>query len=76
LFSVVSPEGRVAIEYFDLSAEAQAKKYAFKCHRVGNTVFPVNALGFHPIYGAHSAPRLVLLSPLVRDSYESRFDEH
>ena len=25
--------GRVAVEYVDPSAEAQARKYAFKCHR-------------------------------------------
>lgn len=30
---------------------SEAKKYAFKCHRVGNTVFPVNALAFHPVHG-------------------------
>ena len=27
------------------------KKYAFKCHRVGDTVYPVNAIAFHPKYG-------------------------
>lgn len=48
-FAVGSIEGRVAIEYF--SPEDEAKKYAFKCHRVQNTVFPVNALAFHPHYG-------------------------
>lgn len=28
-----SIEGRVAVEWFDDSAESQARKYAFKCHR-------------------------------------------
>ena len=40
-----SIEGRIAVEYFKESA---GKKYAFKCHRVGTTVYPVNSLGFHP----------------------------
>jgi cell cycle arrest protein BUB3 len=50
-----SVEGRVAVEYFDQRAEAQAKKYAFKCHRSSaagkETIFPVNAIAFHPVYG-------------------------
>lgn len=33
----------------------QAKKYAFKCHRQSeggkDTVYPVNAMAFHPLYG-------------------------
>ena len=28
-----SVEGQIAVEYFNMSAEWQAKKYAFKCHR-------------------------------------------
>lgn len=51
-FALSSIEGRVAIEYFDMSPEVQAKKYAFKSHRqtVQDTevVYPVNALAFHP----------------------------
>jgi len=52
---MTSIEGRVAMEYFD-PAVAQTKKYAFKCHRAQDekgvdTVYPVNALGFHPSYG-------------------------
>ena len=47
-----SIEGRVAVEYFDPSPEAQAKKFAFKCHRVKedgkDTIFPVNSIAFHP----------------------------
>lgn len=31
--------------------EAQDNKYAFKCHRKGDQVFPVNAMAFHPVYG-------------------------
>jgi cell cycle arrest protein BUB3 len=53
-FAISSIEGRVAVEYFDASAEAQAKKYAFKCHRQSmdgvDTVYPVHALAFHPVY--------------------------
>jgi len=47
-----SIEGRVAVEYFDPSPEAQQKKFAFKCHRVKedgqDTIYPVNAIAFHP----------------------------
>ncbi|ODV96864.1 hypothetical protein PACTADRAFT_1451 [Pachysolen tannophilus NRRL Y-2460] len=32
-FVIASIEGKVAVEYFDLSNEVQSKKYAFKCHR-------------------------------------------
>jgi cell cycle arrest protein BUB3 len=55
-FVVSSIEGRVAVEYFDPSPEIQAKKYAFKCHRVidkasnTQTIYPVNAIAFHPIF--------------------------
>lgn len=49
-----SIEGRVAIEYFDPSPEVQAKKYAFKCHRIvaedADLASPVNALTFHSRY--------------------------
>lgn len=52
-FALGSIEGRVAIEYLDeVKAEQEnKKKYAFKCHRVGETVYPVNAIEFHPVYG-------------------------
>ena len=50
-----SIEGRVAVEVFDTSPEAQARKFAFKCHRAKvdgvDTIYPVNALAFHPVYG-------------------------
>jgi cell cycle arrest protein BUB3 len=55
-YTLGSVEGRVAVEYVDPSPEAQARKYAFKCHRtlVGgvDTLFPVNAIAFHPTYGS------------------------
>jgi cell cycle arrest protein BUB3 len=52
--AVSSTEGRVAIDY--LAPESAAQSYAFKCHRKkeeggGETVFPVHALAFHPVYG-------------------------
>ncbi|KAF2542942.1 hypothetical protein F2Q68_00032292, partial [Brassica cretica] len=54
-YALSSVEGRVAMEFFDLSEAAQAKKYAFKCHRKSEAgrdiVYPVNAIAFHPIYG-------------------------
>lgn len=56
-YSLSSIEGRVAIEYLDPSPAIQQKKYAFKCHRKTEkesgvqTLFPVNAMAFHPVYG-------------------------
>lgn len=47
-----SIEGRVAVEFLEeLGLPAKVKKYAFKCHRQGDIVYPVNAIGFHPQYG-------------------------
>jgi len=58
-YAVGSCEGRVAIEYFDTDPNVQKKKYAFKCHRKtengAQTLFPVNALAFHPIYGTFAS---------------------
>ncbi|CAH9100258.1 unnamed protein product [Cuscuta europaea] len=54
-YALSSVEGRVAMEFFDLSEAGQSKKYAFKCHRKSeagrDVVYPVNAIAFHPIYG-------------------------
>lgn len=60
-YATSSIEGRVAVEWFEDTAESQARKYAFKCHRQqaapeeegggGDVVYPVNALAFHPVYG-------------------------
>ncbi len=54
-YALSSIEGRVAMEYFDNSEQAQARKYAFKCHRKSeagrDVVFPVNAIAFHPTFG-------------------------
>ena len=36
-YATSSIEGRVAVEWFDGSAESQARKYAFKCHRTTTT---------------------------------------
>ncbi|KAK2712430.1 hypothetical protein QYM36_011200 [Artemia franciscana] len=50
-----SIEGRVAVEYFDVSPEVQKKKYAFKCHRIKEgdkkeEIYPVNAISFNEKY--------------------------
>ena len=54
-FVVGSIEGRVAVEFFDPKPEAQAQKYAFKCHRSSangvDTTYPVNAIAFHKQFG-------------------------
>ena len=51
-YATASVEGRIAVEYFDPSKEAQELKYAFKCHRAvidgADHVWPVNSLVFHP----------------------------
>mmetsp|Transcript_51147 Transcript_51147/g.147593 ORF Transcript_51147/g.147593 Transcript_51147/m.147593 type:complete len:349 (-) Transcript_51147:79-1125(-) len=50
-FAVGSVEGRVAVEYLaELGQGAGKKKYAFKCHRVNDIIYPVNCLKFHPRY--------------------------
>jgi cell cycle arrest protein BUB3 len=48
-----SVEGRVSYEYLEeLGLDSGGKKkYAFKCHRVAETVYPVNAIAFHPTLG-------------------------
>lgn len=53
-YALASIEGRVAMEYFDMSAETQKRKYSFKCHRQRvegspEVIFPVNAIAFHPL---------------------------
>jgi cell cycle arrest protein BUB3 len=54
-YALGSVEGRVAMEYIDQSPEAQANKYAFKCHRRQidgkDVAFPVHAIAFHSGFG-------------------------
>ena len=54
-FAVGSVEGRVGVEYLEdesmtttTTTTTSGKKYAFKCHRVGDVVYPVNCITFHP----------------------------
>eukprot|EP00573_Skeletonema_grethae_P003458 CAMPEP_0201709168 /NCGR_PEP_ID=MMETSP0578-20130828/57955_1 /ASSEMBLY_ACC=CAM_ASM_000663 /TAXON_ID=267565 /ORGANISM="Skeletonema grethea, Strain CCMP 1804" /LENGTH=376 /DNA_ID=CAMNT_0048198121 /DNA_START=46 /DNA_END=1176 /DNA_ORIENTATION=- len=52
--AIGSIEGRVAIEYLTdigMTNPDNKKKYAFKCHRVNDTIYPVNDIAFHPTYG-------------------------
>lgn len=52
--AVGSIEGRVAIEFLDdlgIKSPNGMKKYAFKCHRVNDTVYPVNSIAFHRSFG-------------------------
>lgn len=58
--AIGSIEGRVAIEYLSdvgispppsSSTPLNTKKYAFKCHRVNDIIYPVNDIVFHPIHG-------------------------
>ena len=54
-YAISSIEGRVGMDYFDLSDQVQSKKYAFKCHRRQeegkDVIYPVNALAFNTKYG-------------------------
>lgn len=54
-YALSSIEGRVAIEFFDPSPKVQKQKYAFKCHRKTagktQTLYPVNAIAYHPEHG-------------------------
>ena len=49
-FCIGSIEGRVGVEFLEELGLANngMKKYAFKCHRVGDMVYPVNVVAFHP----------------------------
>ena len=54
--AVGSIEGRVAVESVELETgdappSAMKKIYAFKCHRDGDLVYPVNCIDFHPKFG-------------------------
>jgi cell cycle arrest protein BUB3 len=53
-FTLGSVDGRVAVEIVDPSPEAQAKRYAFRCHRSleggVDTAHPVNAIAVHPVH--------------------------
>lgn len=51
--AVGSIEGRVAVEFLnELGVDSNGvKRYAFKCHRAESTVYPVNAIAFHPTFG-------------------------
>lgn len=59
-YATSSIEGRIAVEFFDPAPAAQQLKYAFKCHRQPapdhcDTVYPVNALAFHPVHGTFAS---------------------
>lgn len=46
-------EGRVVVEYFDLSFEVQKKKYVFKCYRIKEegmeNIYFVNVIFFYNV---------------------------
>jgi len=55
-FALGSIEGRIAIEYVNpLLSKEEKKKYAFKCHRIDDTVYPVNCISFHAGYGTFAS---------------------
>ncbi|KAJ0801108.1 putative transcription factor WD40-like family [Helianthus annuus] len=59
-YALSSVEGRVAMEFFDLTEAGQSKKYAFKCHRKSEAgrdiVYPVNTIAFHPVSASSPKP--------------------
>mmetsp|Transcript_15201 Transcript_15201/g.25043 ORF Transcript_15201/g.25043 Transcript_15201/m.25043 type:complete len:342 (+) Transcript_15201:190-1215(+) len=48
-FAIGSIEGRVGIHHID--DKQSEKNFAFKCHRDGNEIYPVDSIVFHPQYG-------------------------
>lgn len=48
-----SLEGKISVDYFDESPEAQKEKYAFRAHKAAidgvDHAFPINAMAFHPL---------------------------
>ncbi|CAI9281509.1 unnamed protein product [Lactuca saligna] len=52
-YALSSVEGRVAMEFFELTETGQAKKYAFKCQSKSEAgrdiIYPINAIAFHPM---------------------------
>lgn len=46
-YAIGSVEGRVAVEFLN---NPNRKNYAFKCHRSGDIIYPVNDIQFHPTY--------------------------
>ncbi|ORY06283.1 mitotic checkpoint protein BUB3-like protein, partial [Basidiobolus meristosporus CBS 931.73] len=58
-YVTTSIEGRIAVEFFDPSADTQAHKYAFKCHRQNidgvDHIYPVNTIAFHPVHGTFAS---------------------
>jgi len=47
-----------------LQFAVQARRYAFKCHRKSdtgdNTVYPVNAIAFHPFFGTFASGGMLM----------------
>eukprot|EP00495_Collosphaeridae_sp_1-RS-2012_P001514 TRINITY_DN1462_c0_g1_i1.p1 TRINITY_DN1462_c0_g1~~TRINITY_DN1462_c0_g1_i1.p1 ORF type:complete len:155 (-),score=55.09 TRINITY_DN1462_c0_g1_i1:2-397(-) len=46
---VGSIAGRVSVRYLDEST-ITSKNFTFKCHRVGDKIYPVNCLDFNPVH--------------------------
>lgn len=47
----------MGIQYIEEDQAASAKNFSFKCHRDEKaipSVYPVNAISFHPVYGTFS----------------------
>lgn len=49
--AIGSIEGRAAIENLEELGRKEIKNFAFKCHRDGDLVYPVNSIDFHPGFG-------------------------
>jgi cell cycle arrest protein BUB3 len=58
-YAIGSVDGRVALEFFDLSESLQTNSYAFRClpkskNATCSLSAAVNAIEYHPIYGSFS----------------------
>ncbi|OIR57952.1 MAG: Poly(A)+ RNA export protein [Amphiamblys sp. WSBS2006] len=49
-YAISSIEGRVSIQPLE-SSKGKTTAFSFKCHRVGNDLYAVNALGINPKHG-------------------------
>ena len=45
-YVIGSIEGRCSVQYF----ADYTKNFCFKCHRIGDDIYPVNAIDFSPVY--------------------------
>ena len=50
-FHIVTSNNHHKHSQHEHSTLSGKKKYAFKCHRISDTIYPVNTIAFHPQFG-------------------------